>query len=1521
MSVLRTDIEKALDELISNEQGMKFQGLAVILAKQKWPELVACERKNDLGIDAYASASLVEDRIGRGLACSLTATLTKIKDDAIKIKKNFDDVHILIFATPRSVTNLKARHWADEIYKEFGYKLIVVPREDIIVSLMLPSNAPLCPIHLSIPAAVEEAVEALIGKSRDATADMIAEWLAHPRLIGKPLIALQASKLDPEGRDTGEILDLKSIHTALNEGRRVILEAPAGRGKTTMIVQLDRLDRGGDGLAFLIDLPAWAKSGLDILDFVSRMPSFRSRNIDAVNLAKLYQDIHFSFLLNGWNEISEIHSEVAAIALRQLERTFPAAGIIVATRTHHISPPLPGAFRARLLPLTKSQRGEYLTQSLGKRADELRSKIDNNATLDGLTRTPLILSEVLTIYQSGGEIPTTKIGVLEAVMHLMEKSDEHRNYLQAAPLSGHSYHYLAELAIQLLGRGDTTISDEEARTILNNVSVRLRDRGQLATLPEPGAVLNALCAHHILERLDYPSDVFRFEHQQFQEFYAALLLKRQLSELVEKDNQTRNREFAKQYVNEPAWEEPLRMVAEEIGVRSAEMPGDSDTVRAGKRLIEMALSIDPIFAGELSHLCGEVVWKEVRSAVGDWLRSWYGVADENHRQCALAGMVATGSNDFIDIILPLLTSDDQQVRLRTYRTGTKFHLSSLGPEWQNIVKGWKEDARIEFVWEVTGDRWMPEIVKDFALGDTSFKVRAEAVRALSWIGSDQDIAKLMEALDEDTFNLAVQKMNTEDIPRSLYNRALAIYQKPLSESWDPLTRLRFLIKAVEFGETGNTEKIKQELSSLPVGKIVDMGDLIKTAIDIVRKTDPQWCSHWVVGRIIDDSLWRESWISPVKSIPEDMKERLLQKICGEDIQLAHTRQIAALAAIADSLLAETIFSKLFAIERSIFHPGDATNQAKMTITKQMEEFIRALPPNIAIAGLANTFNKEFDAIEFKVVIHVFSTVARYEEPDLRFLLRNDLRQCLRKYLKNGLNFVLMQDDFSGEIKADLASALSRVGEPEDIPDLAQIIKADIERVRKGRAARIRGEQSELANGGFMSYANWHITALTSLDSERAERVLLDVLNEPEYESEVTLALVHLARTRNAEEPFGIKPKDYNVIWEARAGRGPHEFDETRRRRYATAIKQRINALLDERGKIIQGAVYDGRLKGLAKILAILDSYDSAELVLQIMAFPGKGDEWVRVEALKSLLFRGVQLPTEATLKVLNPTIDHLRTQWGNDLYLLTNCLCLLPFLDDPSIGFAKLRQVISETNLPIHELRSIITAVGSSRCNEALTFLYEIADSLGDKLKQIRKEWIKAIAALGSMESKEILLSFVEAKVSAFPAEVNLDDSEADLLASCIADIALAEGEIKPRILQLCDTQLSDIKRILLSKVIARLGTLDAVIAGLNLIEDSGKPSVPYDLQKTIEGIFLEKRPSGKAGWFTLVPQGSSDIKAKLFEMATKDDRRKQSAFALLGQIEVWRLEHGRPTTEPRHPAFDSGEMWPPRFMITSSSI
>jgi hypothetical protein len=523
MAILRVDIERALDEVIANEEGMRFQALAVVLAKQKWQDLVACERHKDGGLDARAPASVAEDKKSKGLACSITATLDKVKGDAKGTKRNFPDVEVLIFATPRRLGNTIIENWSQEIRKEFDFELIVMPREDIITSLMLPTNAALCWTLPGIHVAIENDATQMLAKVRAAIGEEGKNWCARPRMANSPIVSLSAAKLDRSGKETSETLDTDGLRTSLTESRRIALEAPGGGGKTTTLVQLATENQREGELTFLVDVPAWIRSRTDVLEFIAHTRAFRTRNITAADLARLAEIEHFSFLLNGWNEIAEAHSTDAVTALAELERDFPAAGIVVATRTHYISPPLPGAFRARLLPFSRRQRADYLRQTLANQADELRLRLEGNRVLDDLTRTPLILAEVVTIFQSGSPIPVTRIGVLGTVMKLIEDSDEHRPHLQVAPLFGGARHYLKELAAQMTARGEVEIAEEDARSIIQSVTDALRAKNQIADTP-PAAVLHALCAHHALEQIDYPSVSFRFQHQQFQEFYAARFL-------------------------------------------------------------------------------------------------------------------------------------------------------------------------------------------------------------------------------------------------------------------------------------------------------------------------------------------------------------------------------------------------------------------------------------------------------------------------------------------------------------------------------------------------------------------------------------------------------------------------------------------------------------------------------------------------------------------------------------------------------------------------------------------------------------------------------------------------------------------------------------------------------------------------------------------------------------------------------------------------------------------------------------
>ena len=60
---------------------------------------------------------------------------------------------------------------------------------------------------------------------------------------GYPLIELTVMRLESNGADSAEVLSLEQIDQAMSQARRIVLEAPAGRGKTTTLIQLAQRPR------------------------------------------------------------------------------------------------------------------------------------------------------------------------------------------------------------------------------------------------------------------------------------------------------------------------------------------------------------------------------------------------------------------------------------------------------------------------------------------------------------------------------------------------------------------------------------------------------------------------------------------------------------------------------------------------------------------------------------------------------------------------------------------------------------------------------------------------------------------------------------------------------------------------------------------------------------------------------------------------------------------------------------------------------------------------------------------------------------------------------------------------------------------------------------------------------------------------------------------------------------------------------------------------------------------------------
>ncbi len=139
MAISWIEIDNALQALITHEQGFVFQRLAIALAKHKWPHVIATAIHKDGGEDALTEPYLTRDGKRIDIASSLTAEYSKVSDDAKRIKGRGIQLDLLVFYTPHNVSNTPTvEDWQRKLKSEYGWDLLVVPREDIIQDLLKP---------------------------------------------------------------------------------------------------------------------------------------------------------------------------------------------------------------------------------------------------------------------------------------------------------------------------------------------------------------------------------------------------------------------------------------------------------------------------------------------------------------------------------------------------------------------------------------------------------------------------------------------------------------------------------------------------------------------------------------------------------------------------------------------------------------------------------------------------------------------------------------------------------------------------------------------------------------------------------------------------------------------------------------------------------------------------------------------------------------------------------------------------------------------------------------------------------------------------------------------------------------------------------------------------------------------------------------------------------------------------------------------------------------------------------------
>ena len=411
----------------------------------------------------------------------------------------------------------------------------------------------------------------------------------------------------------------------------------------------------------------------------------------------------------------------------------------------------------------------------------------------------------------------------------------------------------------------------------------------------------------------------------------------------------------------------------------------------------------------------------------------------------------------------------------------------------------------------------------------------------------------------------------------------------------------------------------------------------------------------------------------------------------------------------------------------------------------------------------------------------------------------------------------------------------------------------------------------------------------------------------------------------------MRSKEYSDIWKAREGQAESIFQEPQRTELAAVLRQHIETLVAMRAAEPEPSGLNWRLKHLAIVLAELAGGASAEVVLEILSYPQIErlrprthlvstrpfylyDAWPRIHGLEALLMRGAVLPFAKTWEIVEPIIEHVRGhRWNTqESSLMSHVVGIVLFTDDPSASIQRVRQLIEEKLLSMEGTRGLVKALGYSRCPDAVALLRELASDTV-RVQYLGNEWIDAVAQFDSQEARNLLLSFIDPALPTL--SIGLDRHHGGRLIRRLVELAQRDTLVRQRMFDLAQENIPSAHAVVLGKVLANLGTTDALLASLQLLRDGSVGGASYELHKTIEETFVEHRPyPGSSNAVTMVPRSSNAIRSRLMEMVRNDPLRRRSAFALLNEIERWRMWHGRPAGEPRSPRMEAGFLWPPEL-------
>lgn len=1257
--------------------------------------------------------------------------------------------------------------------------------------------------------------------------------------------------------------------TALADPIAVV--ASGGTGKSTTLLQLAEYMVAQDcAIPLLVPLGEWSDRQEDFFEFILRRNAFAAFRRQHLMVFAYHGQL--VLLLDGWNELTTEARLRATNDLTALQRDYPQLGVVISSRRQTL--PTTGPV-VTIEALSHDQQMELAGAVRGQEGEELVDRAWRTVGIRELVGNPLYLNALLTLSR-GVAFPETKEALLGIFVRHNETAPDRVERLRRDTL-GHHATLLTCLATEANRSASTVIPSENANRAISRVLRQLFEDGQIGSPPSPRGIIDSLVDAHLLVRMPGVDAAISFQHQLFQEWYAAAEVEEFMMKAARGDSEAR-RKLREDVLDQPSWEESVLFACDRLS------RVDADGEHAVAIATDEALSIDPLLAAKMLDRGSDAVWQRLRGRVLRFIGRWHtpGVVDR-----AVRFMVASGKPEFSEYIWPLASSSDAQIQFAMFRAVDRFHPGVLGLDPGARLRALPAPQRKIALTEIASNSGFDgmELAATLAATDPDPEVVAAVVVSLEFRGGDRHVNQVMTAASDSAWRALGRENYPEHLTDAQLDTRLAAEREAAHGverhpgrllDWivnerpsDAEKRITRLIATAELGANGESfeHSIAQAYSEYPGAIATGLVARFSSNLPLPYHV----ADYLAEAPLIDSGPVAEAALDPTTPT---------------------RRQITAAAMIGPVTVA-ALFEQLFTIDTQLQVLGRHDQQLSDAHYRLVDALSATRQDAFVPALIAKT--RSCDPHRIGLLAGV---LARYgsspgdSKPPFDIVHRSGLHDVVRAWIDT----LLTVSPPTRHAASEVARAAGRLADAALAEPLLALLERDLEDYNAARAARF----ASLAAGGQgaptpIGYTRIYAHAFKDMHDEPATAILMRCLGDLRWGQDAAGALLSIWSADHSpqEKRIFASCTDYSSHLARRAERNagaPPTSD------FAEAIFA-VARTLGDAG--CPDAEQHHALMLAATGLA-LPHGDKRHEINNLLALPQPITHKHRL--LESAARAGEILPVALLMEGVQDLLSAAQTQaWRleENRGELMGWIDLFPFSDDPEIVHSAIA-LLPDLHRRPYALRRLLQTLPQGPSGAALIILERLA---ADSAFLQEFEWMNAMLKLDTEASAMSVLDHL--------CMGHIPVRDGYRLSSALTALAGKFPNIRAAMInRYGDLPPSDIRRVI-EMAMDDMPDEEIFMALFDGHVDAPHPT--HGMLNVIRNLALGRRPAREwGGAFEEFGLQLTKLRAQLFAMLPAEDARALLAEQCLIEIEEYRDDYGRPTSEPRHPDISTGRPWPP---------